>query len=143
CLPDIALLLDEADAQGRALATAAEREADASLPSCPLWKMPDLLAHVGTFASQFLGRMDGAATNGPWSSDVPAEHERLSWFLGVHAELLAAFRANDGATWAADRPVPWLGVEHLRRWTHELSIHRWDAEAANGEASPIRSSLAA
>jgi uncharacterized protein (TIGR03083 family) len=140
---DTGLLLEEADVQGKALVAAADRHVGASLPSCPLWNMHDLLAHVGTFASQFLGRMDGAPTNGPWSKDVPPEYERLSWFAALHAELLAMFRRNDDGEWGDNRPAPHLRVGHLRRWTHELSIHRWDAEKAGGDPSPIPAALAA
>jgi uncharacterized protein (TIGR03083 family) len=136
-------LLKHAEHQGRALAAIAANDGDASLPSCPDWRMSDLLAHVGTFASQFLGRMDGAPTNGPWSDEVPVPGDRGRWFGELHGELLALFRANDAAEWGDERPAPWLSVRALRRWTHELSIHRWDAEVALGDAAPIPSDLAA
>lgn len=122
-------VLDAGQAAGFALAEAARRDIHAPLPSCPAWTMADLVAHVGTFTSQFLGRMDGAATNGPWSPEVPEPAARVEWFDAIHREATAAARA-----WP---------LSMQRRWCHEMSVHRWDAERAFGEADPLDAEAAA
>ncbi len=66
----------------------------------------------------------------------------LDWFADAVDEATKALDAADlnamCPTWTGPQPASW----YLRRLTHELSVHRWDAQAAIGEPDPIDPNLA-
>ncbi|MFE2046301.1 maleylpyruvate isomerase family mycothiol-dependent enzyme [Streptomyces sp. NPDC059477] len=131
---DTAHFLDTLDAEGRLLATAAERAGtDAAVPTCPDWRVGDLLRHTGTvhrWAAGFIAdgiqaprRLDPLpALDGP---------ELVAWYRDSHRELVLALTraAPDTECWAF-LPAPSPLAFWRRRQAHETTVHRFDAEAA-------------
>ena len=56
----------------------------------------------------------------------------------MREQLAAAAPEAEIKTWAGLQPPSWL----LRRMTHELAVHRWDAEAAGGDPQPLDAAVA-
>lgn len=123
-------------AEGRALASAA-RDAgpDAPVPTCPGWRIRDLLGHtsmVHRWATAFL--VDGHRTYHPMEEEPELDGDALfDRFTEGHRLLVDALRAApaDLECWTIfSGPSPlafWA-----RRQAHETRIHRVDAESARG-----------
>ncbi|HEY0000809.1 MAG TPA: maleylpyruvate isomerase family mycothiol-dependent enzyme [Actinoplanes sp.] len=138
-------------ADGPALQDAvAQAGPDAAVPSCPGWTVADLVQHVTTtlnWVRQSVPR--GVTTRLPDSELVPSP-PAADWseaLDGLRRELtgtietLEALEADFPAwNWAPQAKT--AGFWH-RRMAHEVSVHRWDAEAAAGRATPIETKLAA
>lgn len=133
--------------EGHALANAAQTAGlDATVPSCPEWRVADLLSHLGRihrWVTAIVEQRPGA-TEQHWSqAEPPAEPERLAWFTaGVDPfadALAAADPATEVWTWSDDKTVGFWA----RRQAHETAMHRWDAQTAAGAPQPIDAALAA
>lgn len=127
---------------GRRLAEAAERAGtDAAVPSCPGWRIRDLLGHVGgvhRWAASYVatGRAE------PWPAEeetqffpTVADADLVPWFQAGHLALVETLRAADAglACWTFLRAPSPLAF-WARRQAHETAIHRTDAESAVGAA---------
>lgn len=127
------------DEEGRLL-TAAARKAgtDAEVPTCPSWRVRDLLRHTGAvhrWATAFVAEGHPSPrplTNGPEERDGDA---LLSWFEDGHRRLLDTLRAApaDLDCWTF-LPAPSPLAFWARRQAHETTVHRVDAESALGDA---------
>jgi uncharacterized protein (TIGR03083 family) len=136
--------------EGERLAVAAEAAGmGAKVPSCPRWKVVDLVGHVGMihrWATQFVA--DGITGHRPPPPDAmerPEEPDALmSWYRTGHRSLVDSLLAapEDLRCWYfLDAPSPlafWA-----RRQAHETAIHRADAELASGPITPHSPDLAA
>ena len=134
----VAALRDE----GPLLARAAERAGpDAPVPTCPGWRMRDLVRHVGQVHRWATGYIveqypapPGQLTEDEMVRSGPADDKDLrGWFLDGHQRLVAALgQADPGMTcWtflAAPSPLAFWA----RRQAHETAIHRVDAQLAAG-----------
>jgi uncharacterized protein (TIGR03083 family) len=138
---------------GELLAAAAQRAGlDACVPSCPPWRVRDLLRHIGyvhrwaaSFVVEELARpLPGRPGEAELLRGGPADGELLSWFTVGHAGLVSALRAADPglSCWTfLEAPSPlafWA-----RRQAHETAIHRVDAELAGGVPGPFPADFAA
>ncbi|WP_448321581.1 maleylpyruvate isomerase family mycothiol-dependent enzyme, partial [Streptomyces sp. CO7] len=134
--PDIAEHVDVLRREGESLAAAAkEAGSDAPVPTCPGWRVRDLVRHTGAvhrWATGFvaLGLTSPRAIEEPPALDGSA---LLAWFAEGHAELTRTLASADPATdcWhflRAPSPVAFWA----RRQAHETTVHRMDAEAALG-----------
>ncbi|GHH72331.1 hypothetical protein GCM10018793_09150 [Streptomyces sulfonofaciens] len=121
--------------QGTAMArTAADAGLAATVPTCPGWRVADLLRHTGQvhrWATAFI--TGGLTSHHPAPPAPEADADLLSWFADGHAALVAALRAAPAELecWtflAAPSPLAFWA----RRQAHETTIHRVDAEAARG-----------
>lgn len=137
---------------GVRLAAAAERAGlDAAVPTCPGWRIRDLIAHTG-------GVHRWAAWHVATASPVPADAERraalfaapeddgvLEWFRTGHAELVRTLRTADPAVncWTFLRGAPSPLAFWARRQAHETAMHQVDAELATGAATPFTPAFAA
>lgn len=124
------------DRAAAALALRAARAGlEAPVPTCPRWRVADLVAHQGMvhrWAASNL-RLDGARVPNKTEvlRDVPAE-ELIDWLtVGAH-QLLTILRAVDrdvaAMVFLNDPPSPlefWA-----RRQAHETTVHSVDALAA-------------
>ncbi|MGN6722850.1 MAG: maleylpyruvate isomerase family mycothiol-dependent enzyme, partial [Marmoricola sp.] len=125
---------------------------DAPVPTCPGWRVRDLIAHQG------MVHRWAAATIRGISVDAEAIHaeglairDQLEWLDHGARDLLQALvdtpEDMPGKFFLLDAPPPRLAW--ARRQCHETSIHAYDAMAAsNGQSPPaastwIRPTLAA
>jgi len=131
---------------GAVLADAARRAGtDARVPSCPLWSVSDLLGHIGRlhrWVAQIT--VDRATERGAhWSeTEPPPDDERIDWFA-AGVPLLADALANAGPdlslwSWTSDETSGFWA----RRQANETAMHRFDAQLAAGETTPIERVLA-
>lgn len=129
---------------GRTIARlAAELELSTPVPTCPGWRMRDLLRHLGfvhrwaaRYVSEGLVEMvdepdeEAILARGPSDAELPA------WLAEGHAALVAALSCADPAVscWTfLEAPTPlhfWA-----RRQAHETAVHRVDAELSAGRAT--------
>jgi uncharacterized protein (TIGR03083 family) len=132
--------------EGRALhAAAAAAGVEAAVPSCPEWRIADLLAHVGRLHRWIAAIVegDGEHPSDHWSdAEPPPEAERLAWFAdGVELiadVLLGAEPSTPAWSWTTDNTAGFWA----RRQANETAVHRWDAQLAAGAAQPIERELA-
>src|SRR5438552_9222250 len=132
--------------EGLTLAAAARTAGvDAQVPSCPKWRVADLLGHLGRIHRSVTRIVvDHATERGPhWSEmDVPPVEELLEWFeQGVAPladALLAAGPSVELWTWTPDKTSGFWA----RRQANETAVHRWDAQSAAGAVEPVEHALA-
>ncbi len=132
--------------EGHALAEAARAAGvDAPVPSCPEWRVADLLGHVGRLHRWVAGIVEAAGDDPPdhWSAaEPPPEGVRLDWFdAGVDVVADALLRVDPGTaawSWTDDRTAAFWA----RRQANETAVHRWDAQCAAGRVEPIEHALA-
>jgi uncharacterized protein (TIGR03083 family) len=133
--------------EGGRLAAAAEGAPGVPVPSCPGWDMRQLLAHVEAIHRWVTGILREKATERPARTELAAEvafADLAAAYDAALSALVAALAATD-----PDEPVwNWrTGVAPaafwFRRMAQETAVHRWDAEAAAGRATPFDVSLAA
>jgi len=140
---EIAEHIESLQRDGQLMAAAAERAGlTAAVPSCPGWRVPDLLRHQG-YVHRWAGRFvaERLPDPVPKSSETeilaanPPDGQLLDWFREGHAGLVAALRAAppDLSCWTF-LPAPSGLAFWARRQAHETAIHRADAELATGGA---------
>ncbi|RYJ29067.1 hypothetical protein CU044_2160 [Streptomyces sp. L-9-10] len=128
---------------GRSLAdAAAEAGTDAPVPTCPDWRIRDLLRHAGTVHRW----ATGFVTNGQLNPRRPEAEPDLDgdtlveWYREAHALLVAALaEAPAGLTCWTFLPAPTPLAFWARRQAHETAVHRVDAHSALG---PVRDTAA-
>ncbi|MGC0417415.1 maleylpyruvate isomerase family mycothiol-dependent enzyme [Embleya sp. AB8] len=148
---DIATHLDILRADGELLARTAERTGlDAQVPTCPDWRVRDLLGHLGGVHRWAAYIVESRSAVRPSREDstalfrAPGDDELLDWYRAMHAELLKTLAAGspDAPAWTLfDAPNPlafWA-----RRQAHETAIHRVDTELAAGVPSIVSAEFAA
>jgi len=124
--------------EGELLARAAEEAGtDAPVPSCPDWRVRDLVLHTGAVHRWATGFVAQGLTS-PRRTDPPPEldgKELLDWFTEGHRQLTATLSSADPETdcWHF-LPAPSPLAFWARRQAHETAAHRLDAEAARGGA---------
>jgi uncharacterized protein (TIGR03083 family) len=136
---------DHLENEGAHFIDVARHAEDVAVPSCPQWRVADLLAHVGFVhrwseyvvrhrAPERLSVRDMGLSRGPVTPE---------WLGDGLATLLATLRASDpdDAMWA------WGADQHVRFWArrqlHETLVHRVDLEGALGAPSEIDPVVAA
>ncbi|MGW0707405.1 maleylpyruvate isomerase family mycothiol-dependent enzyme [Streptomyces sp. NPDC002643] len=132
------------DDEGLLLAKAArEAGADAEVPTCPGWRVRDLLRHIGTvhrWATAFVAE-GHTSPRGPLPEPDLDGAALLTWFEEGHRRLVDTLRAApaDLDCWAF-LPAPSPSAFWARRQAHETTVHRVDAESARG-GTPIEPSV--
>jgi uncharacterized protein (TIGR03083 family) len=131
----------------RAAANAArEIPMDATVPSCPEWKMRDLAHHLGSHHRWVAGNLDQPPDGKAFHRrEEPPPEDAIPDWLEAGAEMLAGkLTATDPAT----RCWTWVPFDDsvgfwARRTAHETAMHRWDAQNAGAAADAIEAPLAA
>jgi uncharacterized protein (TIGR03083 family) len=127
--------------QGELLAAAAARnDLDTPIPTCPEWRMRDLVQHMGDVhrwaaahvaegRTQPIQKAELAEVAGP----LPDDAELLDWFREGHGRLLHTLETAgpDAPAWTF-LPAPSPVAFWARRQAHETGIHRADAESPGG-----------
>lgn len=126
------------DAVGRADLTA-------PVPTCPGWTFTELTVHVGRFLQVVTGQLrSGSVEQQVRPEPAPEAPEPLAYLdeqLAVAREVLGATPANR-PVWTFSPTAPRLAWVWHRRVAHELTIRRWDAQAALGDLVPLDRDLA-
>ncbi len=120
----------------------------AAVPGCPDWTVADLAAHL----TGLLHWVRETVTRGVTTAPEPRDQTiiRTEWDAaldGLRREVLGTIETlealdADFPAWNWAPQAKQAGFWH-RRMAHEISVHRWDAEAAAGRATPIETKLAA
>ena len=151
--------LEALERESTALVEAARGNLDAHVPSCPEWKVSDLLAHLGEvhrawneLATRALTRPGetedeqraaSRASRERGDYDPPEGVDLIDWFAEgpvlLEQTLADANLEQPMWTWSRVKTVGFLP----RRMAQETAMHRWDVENASGEPSAIDSDLAA
>jgi uncharacterized protein (TIGR03083 family) len=149
---DVAAHIGELRTNGELLAAAADRAGlDRAIPPCPGWQMRDLLQHIGMvhrWAAANVTRANGRAMTDDEQREAvgpyPADAQLTGWFRDGHAALVRALAAAgpDVPCWTF-LPAPSPLAFWARRQAHETTIHRVDAESADGAITPVAAPLAA
>jgi len=121
---------------------------DAPIPACDGWTGIDLADHVTRtlhWVRETVAR--GVATHPEQAPDAPAPPAWDAALDGLRRELTGTIETLEALD--ADFPA-WNWAPQAktagfwqRRMAHEISVHRWDAEAAAGRPTPIETKLAA
>ncbi len=139
--------VDALQHEGNVLAAAARTAGvDAQVPSCPEWRVEDLVGHIGRIhrwvTRILVERSDARGEH--WSEAAPpGADEILDWFATGVDPLADALRAAGPGvelwTWTSDQSSGFWA----RRMAVETAVHRYDAQlAAAVGAEPIARELA-
>jgi uncharacterized protein (TIGR03083 family) len=140
------------DRDGRLLADAAERGGLAApVPSCPPWRIRDLLRHiryVHWWAGIHVRQASSEVITGPSEAELlgggPPDAELLDAYRAGHRTLVETLRDADPAiSCATFLPAPSPLAFWARRQAHETAIHRADTELAAGAVTPFDPEFAA
>jgi uncharacterized protein (TIGR03083 family) len=146
---EIAEHLDALHREGELLAAAADRTGlDTPIPTCPEWRMRDLVRHMGDVhrwagAHVAQRRRDPIRRAEEVAGPLPEDPELLDWFRRGHADLVRTLKTAplDLDCWTF-LPAPSPVAFWARRQAHETSIHRADAESPGGAPTPFPVSFA-
>jgi uncharacterized protein (TIGR03083 family) len=136
-------------ADGPALRDAVEEAGpEAPVPSCAGWTVADLVEHLTSQMRWVRETTTRGVITKPADRVVPEPRPEWSEALeGLRCELTGMTETLDALepelpawTWPAQAKK--AGFWH-RRMAHEVSVHRWDAEAAAGRPTAIETKLAA
>lgn len=133
--------VDALDHEGRLLVAAARRaDLDAPVPSCPAWRVRDLLAHIGyvhrwatTYVAGGLTEEVASLEEDAILGSAPGGASLRDWVEDGHGALVEVLSTAppDIICWTfLDAPSP-LAM-WARRQAHETAVHRADAELAAG-----------
>jgi uncharacterized protein (TIGR03083 family) len=122
---------------------------EAAVPSCPDWTVADLVKHLTLTLNWVRQTAPRGETTRPDNSGFAAPAD-VSWpeaLDGLRRELTGTIETlealdADFPAWNWAPQAKKAGFWH-RRMAHEISVHRWDAESAAGQAAPIETKLAA
>lgn len=139
--------------EGDLLAAAATRtDPDTPVPTCPDWRMRDLVRHIGgvhrwaaTYVAESRSQpMDEAEEHKVMDTWPPDDAHLVEWFREGHARLVHTLEtaAPDLVCWRF-LPAPSPLAFWARRQAHETAIHRADAESPSGPATPFPAAFAA
>jgi uncharacterized protein (TIGR03083 family) len=124
------------DREGLLLAAAAEKAGfDAEVPTCPEWRVRDLVRHTGMvhrWAAAFVAERHTSYHPDSGLPDLDGA-ELLAWFREGHRHLVGtlANAPSDVECWHF-LPAPSPLAFWTRRQAHETTVHRFDAESALG-----------
>ncbi|MEU6084451.1 maleylpyruvate isomerase family mycothiol-dependent enzyme [Streptomyces sp. NPDC047108] len=127
--------------EGSLLADAAERAGDAAaVPTCPDWRVRDLVRHTGTvhrWAAGFVAEGRDRPRRPAPDPDLDGA-ALVDWFREGHAHLVdTLLAAPDGLQCWAFLPAPSPLAFWARRQAHETAVHRVDAESAVAGADAL------
>ncbi len=145
--------IDALEREGKRLVSVARASnLDLPVPTCPGWRLADLLAHIG-----FVHHWAASYVSHGWTEMVPEKDEPevfgtapgpallVGWAEEGHAGLVEALRGApvDLRCWTF-LPAPSPLAFWARRQAHETAVHRADAELARaGAVTPFEPAFAA
>ncbi|SDJ81367.1 TIGR03083 family protein [Nonomuraea maritima] len=141
------MMAEDLQEQTAALARAAVAgDPDATVPTCPEWRLRDLVAHIEQ-ALRWAAELVRAAAPLPIPDPRAADPGAIGGWERRLAdgaeELIEAVRdaPGDARVWSVLGPVP--PAFWLRRMLSDVTVHRYDAAATTGAGFEISPRLAA
>ena len=136
--------LDRLREDSDAFSVAARSGMGREVPSCPGWRVEQLVAHL-TDVHYFWGQV-AEKHYGDYKQVTPVEISRnpdpIARFEEEADRLIRVLEASNEDipvwTWSWDKTIGFV----KRRMAHETSVHRWDCESASSQAAPINETLA-
>ncbi len=126
--------IDALDAAGQALAeAAAEAGPDAAVPTCPGWRIRDLLRHTTTvhrWATAFVAEGHTSYRPAAREPDLDGDALLAHYREGLDGLVAALRAAPEGLECWTFLPAPSPLAFWARRQAHETTVHRADAESA-------------
>lgn len=125
------------DDRSQALLEATRAAPDASVPSCPGWKVEDVLRHCASvwgWAAEVV--RTGERADFSTQSDLSGD-DLIEWAGQQRRTLLEALGQADPEANCWTFGMPRSVRFWFRRQALETTLHNWDAEAAAGEPSEI------
>jgi uncharacterized protein (TIGR03083 family) len=131
--------------EGEALLTAASQGDDVPVPTCGDWRMSDLVRHVWQVYANVTLYVTSRATERPAQLPQLPEGDPVELLRAQLDALVTALSdcPPDTAIWSWRPDRPGDATFWARRMAHESSVHRFDAQNANGVRQPIEAELAA
>ena len=123
----------------RFVAASRDAEGRAPVPTCPQWRVDDLLAHVGMVHrwAEHLVRVRAPMRISVRDMDLSRGPVDARWLAEGLSSLVTTLRASDPAdemwAWGADQHVAFWA----RRQLHETLVHRLDLEGATGRRGEV------
>ncbi|MGA3215338.1 MAG: maleylpyruvate isomerase family mycothiol-dependent enzyme [Acidimicrobiales bacterium] len=116
------------------------------VPTCPEWRLSDLLGHLGDVFSFWRVQLEAGSPEvptEPGATGVPPGAGLVDWLEGTCADLQGALAERDPEepcwNWSgADLTAGWV----CRRMALEAAVHRYDTELAVSSPTPIARELA-
>lgn len=136
--------LDHLEAESRRLIDVAFTAEDAAIPWCGDWNVRGLIDHMGMVWSIATANVDAATgeKTAPGDNALAPDTGRIEWLEGIRTRLLEVLRAADPSspswTFTPSREAAFW----QRRMVQETLVHRWDAEKAAGDLTPMPVELA-
>jgi uncharacterized protein (TIGR03083 family) len=131
--------------EGTLLARSAEQASlDTPVPTCPGWRLRDLLRHIGyvhRWAAGYVAEQHAAMVNrldeAGVLGDGPPDESLAGWFRAGHEHLVSVLESADPALscWTFLECASPLAF-WARRQAHETTIHRVDAQLAAAAGPP-------
>jgi uncharacterized protein (TIGR03083 family) len=147
---DSLALIEDRSAAMRA--AAAQAGFDAQVPSCPDWKVSDLLAHLGEVQLFWAAAVTVGPAEAPPADEIVGDTEPhgdlLSWSAGATARLIAELTEAGSdrlcwTWWESSGVAPNTSAAVARHQVQEAGVHAFDAELAAGNAQPLPPLVAA
>ena len=131
------------ESEGARILELGRRNPDQPVPQYPEWTIRDLISHTASIHGRTTLICETLPTKRISAPRLPEGADELEWYEATLAGMIAALRAADPNTevWAFDSLSPIAFWE--RRMVVETGVHRWDAEQAFGEPSPLPDEVAA
>jgi len=132
-----AVLLAAIESEGRRLVSTARREPGRVVPQYPQWTLADLVSHTASIHALATKVVRELPTERVTRPTLPIGRDPLDWGDQKLTELIAVFRYAD-----PDANVWGFGTDStvgrwVRRMLVETGVHRWDAQHAFAEATPL------
>jgi uncharacterized protein (TIGR03083 family) len=143
---DPGAFLEALAADSQAIADAAPENLDRQVPSCPDWKVADLVGHLGGVYSYATANVEagGARPEVERARPPAAPTQLVPWFAEWRSRVIEALssRQPEDPAWSrftGEGTVGWW----RRRQALETAVHLYDVELASGRRASIGPELAA
>jgi uncharacterized protein (TIGR03083 family) len=151
--PEVLRLIEDRSVAFRA-AIASAPDLDVPVPTCPGWTLRDLAQHLGdgrrrqaVIVAAGPGAEPPAKTDPKGAPTAPRDREALDVWLadsfGLMLDALREVGPDRGCwTWWGRSQSPQTSGAVARHQIHEIAVHTYDAQRAQGAAQPLPTEVA-